>query len=238
MEVAPHLPIISCMGSSDLYSCVVGSRAFGLDMECSDTDVFRIDNGETPPPLVHGHYYIRSPQQAVNQFLADVPSASLRLLAAMFPASCSGGALAEYLQREREQIAYHTRSRYYTASIQRAEIFWGHNAEQDYRDGKSLKFPMYSIFFYHILADYATGRSMEECLRPSGELREWLLAVRRGEVPFAEVLQQKLVLHQKASNAKAFWLQPGSAEYISRVRRELCDLLFIPFGRQQIVREA
>lgn len=215
------------MAHHETYACIVGSRAFGLEIEHSDTDVFRIDNGTVPPPISHGHYYTHSPQQALLQFLGEVPSASLRLLAAMFPASSSGGALAEYLQRERERIVRHTRSRYYTASMHRADIFRGHSAEHAYRTKRSDagKFLMYAVFLYSVISEYAAGKPMDECLRPSGDFRRWLLGVRNGEVPFAEVLQKSLALRREAAAVREFWMQPGNEEYIEQARRDLQTIL-------------
>lgn len=210
--------------TGDLYTCVVGSRAFGLETEHSDIDLFRVGFG--PPPTVErGHCYNLSPEAALRQILAEVPSASLRLLAAMFPASSSGGPVAEYLQQERDELVRQTRCRYYAASLQRAELFWGRNAEVNYREKRALKFPMYAVFLYRVIADYANGVPMAECLRPEGEWRDWLLAVRRGEIPFPELLSRKRELHKRALGVEPFWTRPGDENYILRVRRELAARL-------------
>lgn len=182
------------------YEAEVGSRAWGLNVEGSDRDLFKVTD-ETQFPKRRGvHDLLYTPERALEQFTAV--RASVLWLPAMFPSKPATGPAAEFIRQHREELVRSTKSRYYLPSMRFA------NNQFCYAERVYPVFPKhlaYSTLIYFIIWQYAERGEMGQVMPLAEQFRSWLLAVRKRELPFSEVLARNLELREKAAEAGSWW---------------------------------
>ncbi|TDD17210.1 nucleotidyltransferase [Kribbella turkmenica] len=202
-----------------IYAAVVGSRAFGLDTDASDTDTRGVYVAPTesfwslakPPTHVDGPV----PEWfswEVERFCELALKANPNLLEVLHsPLVVRQTALGEELVGLREaflsQLAYQTYSGYVLSQFKKLEA--------DFRRDGAPKWKHVMHLIRLLLA--ARGLLLEARLVVDvGPDRERLLALKRGELPWDEVERWRLGLHEELDNALRRTVLPATPD-VARV---------------------
>jgi uncharacterized protein len=199
-----------------IYRCVVGSRAYGLEHEHSDTDRRGI---YLPPADLHWSLY-GVPEQLESQeteecywelqkFLLLALKANPNILECLFtPLVEHATPLAQELLAMREaflsQLVYQTYNGYVMSQFKKLE--------QDLRAHGTLKWKHAMHLIRLLYAGIGTLRDGQVPVHV-GVKRDELLAIRRGELPWEEVNALRLHLHQEFDGALNFTRLPERPDY-------------------------
>lgn len=183
-----------------IYRCVVGSRAFGLDNENSDTDLRGI---YLPPANLHWSLY-GIPEQLENndnqecywelqKFIVLALKANPNILECLYtPMIQNISPIAEQLLAKKEiflsKLAYQTYNGYVVSQFKKME--------QDLRTKGEIRLK-HAMHLIRLLLSGITV--LQEGFVPVKveKYRQELLAIRNGEMPWEEVNKWRLDLHQK-----------------------------------------
>ena len=183
-----------------IYRCVVGSRAFGLDNEYSDTDFRGI---YLPPANLHWSLY-GIPEQLENhdnqecywelqKFIILALKANPNILECLYtPMVEKTTAIAEELIADREiflsRLVYQTYNGYVMSQFKKME--------QDLRNKGKIKHK-HAMHLIRLLLSGITV--LKEGFVPVKveQYRDRLLAIRNGEMPWEEVNKWRLDLHEE-----------------------------------------
>jgi hypothetical protein len=199
-----------------IYRCVVGSRAYGLDTTASDTD----RRGIYLPPARH-HWSLRGvPEQWENEatqecywelekFLVLALKANPNVLECLYtPLVESVQPPATEVLAAREaflsQLVYQTYNGYVMSQFRKLE--------QDLRTKGTLKWKHAMHLIRLLLAGITVLREGYVPVQV-GDRRDALLAIRRGEVSWAEVNAWRLALHKEFDAALAGTRLPERPDY-------------------------
>ncbi|MDG4786307.1 nucleotidyltransferase domain-containing protein [Micromonospora sp. WMMD1102] len=187
-----------------IYAAVVGSRAFGLATEESDTDVRGVYAAPTaafwslakPPSHVEGPEPERFSWE-VERFCELALKANPNLLEVLHsPAVLVVTPLGEELRELRDaflsQLVYQTYSGYVLSQFKKLEADLRQHGEPRW------KHVMHLLRLLTAAGDLLRYGRLELDVGPH---RDRLLAVRRGEVPWAEVERWRLALHADLDEA-------------------------------------
>jgi len=231
--VLPAAPASDAMRPFIIYRCVVGSRAHGLDDAASDTDRRGI---YLPPARLHWSL-AGLPEQIedravhecyweLEKFLRLALKASPNVLECLStPLVEHATPLAEELRGLRDRFLskqlYQTYNGYVLSKFRRVE--------QDLRTHGEVRNKHAMHLIRLLLSGIAALREGALPVRVI-EHREQLLAIKRGELPWAEVNAWRLALHQEfdaAYAATALPEQPDSAavdDFLIRARRSMVEV--------------
>jgi uncharacterized protein len=206
---------------SELYPyvilrCIVGSRAYGLDEEESDTDRRGI---YLPPAELHWSL-AGAPEQLENsdtqecywelrKFLILALKANPNVLECLYtPMVETAAPLAEELLARRSaflsRLVYQTYNGYVMSQFKKLE--------QDLRSRGELKWK-HAMHLIRLLLSGVTVLQEGAVRVHVGEQRERLLAIRRGELPWEEVNAWRLDLHREFSAAYTTTRLPERPDY-------------------------
>lgn len=215
-----------------IYSCVVGSQAYGLSNEESDTDRRGI---YLPPADLHWSLY-GVPEQLENaeteevywelqKFLVLALKANPNVFECLYsPLVETKTALAEDLLSHRNaflsKLVYQTYNGYVLSQFKRLE--------QDLRSTGTIKWK-HAMHLIRLLLSGITV--LREGFVPLSveAYREQLLSIRRGEVAWESVNAWRLRLHEEFENAYAETALPESPDYqavnefLVRARRSMAQ---------------
>lgn len=199
-----------------IYRCVVGSRAYGLSHEDSDTDRRGI---YLPPAELHWSLY-GVPEQLENQeteecywelqkFLLLALKANPNILECLYsPIVEHATPLAQELLAMRQvflsQLVYQTYNGYVMSQFKKLE--------QDLRASGSIKWK-HAMHLIRLLLSGITVLRDGHVPVHVGTQRDLLLAIRRGEMRWEEVNQLRMRLHQEFDGALTFTRLPERPDY-------------------------
>lgn len=201
---------------SVIYRCIVGSRAFGLDTENSDIDRRGI---YLPPAELHWSLY-GVPEQLENdatqecywelqKFLVLALKANPNILECLWtPLIETKTPVAESLLAIREsflsKLVYQTYNGYVMSQFKKLE--------QDLRATGTLRWK-HAMHLIRLLMSGVTV--LKEGFVPVNvaESRDFLLAIKRGELDWAEVNQLRLSLHKDFDAALSATKLPDRPDY-------------------------
>ena len=214
-----------------IYRCVVGSRAFGLDNENSDTDLRGI---YLPPANLHWSLY-GIPEQLENhdsqecywelqKFIVLALKANPNILESLYTPKIEKVApIAEKIIAEKEiflsQLVYQTYNGYVVSQFKKME--------QDLRNQRKIK----SKHAMHLIRLLLSGITiLQEGFVPVRveQYREELLAIRDGNLPWDEVNKWRLDLHKKFDRSLSKTSLPERPDY------ERANTLLIEARRQMV----
>ncbi len=199
-----------------IYRCVVGSRAYGLEHEHSDTDRRGI---YLPPAALHWSLYgvpeqLENPESEecyweLQKFLLLALKANPNILECLYtPLVEYATPLAQELLAMREaflsQLVYQTYNGYVMSQFKKLE--------QDLRAHGSLKWKHAMHLIRLLYAGIGTLRDGQVPVHV-GARRDELLAIRNGEVAWEEVNALRLRLHQEFDGALNFTRLPERPAY-------------------------
>lgn len=215
-----------------IYRCVIGSRAYGLDHEGSDTD----RRGVYLPPA-RLHWSLRGvPEQLedartqdcyweLQKFLVLALKANPQILECLWtPLVEHATPLAEELRALRgaflSRLAYVTFNGYVLSQFKKLE--------QDVRTRGAPRWKHAMHLVRLLLSGAALLRTGELPVRVEAH-RDRLLAIKRGEVPWAEVDAWRLALHEEFDRAHAATALPERPDharveaFLLAARRSMVD---------------
>ncbi len=226
----PHSPPApeALVRDHTVYSCVMGSRAFGLATEGSDTD--RRGVFVAPTPLFWG--FEKPPEHvdgpAEEQFSWELERfCTLALRANPGILECLHSPLVEHIDATgRELVAL--RGAFLSAQVHRTFVRYAvgqrRKLEADLRRHGTPRWK-HAMHLLRLLASCRDLLTTGELVLDVGDERERLLAVKRGEVPWAEVERRMRRLSEEADAAAVRTPLPpepdrGRVEdFLIRVRR-------------------
>jgi len=214
-------PVTDAMADLDLfdfiiYRCIVGSRAFGLDTEESDIDRRGI---YLPPAELHWSLY-GVPEQLENdatqecywelqKFLVLALKANPNILECLWtPLVETKTPVAEQLLAMREsflsKLVYQTYNGYVMSQFKKLE--------QDLRSTGNLRWK-HAMHLIRLLMSGVTV--LKEGFVPVnvGEQRDFLLAIKRGEMDWQQINKLRLSLHKDFDAALAATKLPDRPDY-------------------------
>jgi predicted nucleotidyltransferase len=217
-----------------IYRCVVGSRAYGLDTDDSDTD----RRGVYIAPAELQWSLFGAPEQfednatqscywELQKFLTMALKANPNILECLYsPMVEKVTPLGEELLLIREaclsQMIFQTFNGYAMSQFKKIE--------QDLRNSGEIKWKHAMHLLRLLLAGAATLREARVPVRVEAN-RDRLLAVKRGEVPWSEVNAWRKDLHHDFERALAETKLPERPDYerancfLIKARREMANLL-------------
>lgn len=197
-----------------IYRCVIGSRAYGLDVEDSDTDYRGVF---LPPAELHWSLYGAPPQierpetqeqyWELQRFLVLALKANPNVLECLYsPLRLETAPLAEELLEMRgsflSRLVYQTYSGYVMSQFKKMN----RGDEAGGRRKHAMHLIRMLLSGIHVLQHGAVSVEV-------GAHREPLLAIRRGEMPWDEVDQWRRRLHAEFDAAFATTTLPERPDY-------------------------
>jgi hypothetical protein len=183
-----------------IYRCVLGSHAYGLAKEASDTDRRGI---YLPPATLHWSLF-GVPEQLENRetdevywelrkFVVLALKANPNILECLYtPIVEKSTPIADELLAMRERflskLIYQTYNGYVMSQFKRLE--------QDMRTTGAIKWK-HAMHLIRLLIAGVTGLRERSIPVPVGDYRDRLLAIRRGEVEWPEINEWRLALHKE-----------------------------------------
>ena len=199
-----------------IYRCVIGSRAYGLDHDESDTDRRGI---YLPPAQLHWSLY-GVPEQLENpateevywelqKFLTLALKANPNVLECLYtPMVEHASPIAQELLEERvrflSKMVYQTYNGYVMSQFKKMQA--------DLRNKGDVKWKHVMHLIRLLISGVTVLRDGVVPVRVEGH-REKLLSIKRGEVPFEEVEQWRLTLHREFDGAVETTKLPERPDY-------------------------
>jgi hypothetical protein len=199
-----------------IYRCVVGSRAFGLDGEHSDTDLRGI---YLPPAELHWSLY-GVPEQLENKANEECYWELQKFLMLALKANpnvleCLNTPLVEYADEIAQELlairsiflsklVYQTYNGYVLSQFKKLE--------QDLRNQNAIR-PKHAMHLIRLLIQGIEILRENELIVKVSEHRESLLAIKRGEMSWEEVNKWRLELHKDFDAAFAGTKLPERPDY-------------------------
>ncbi len=199
-----------------IYRCVVGSRAYGLDDDQSDTDRRGI---YLPPADMHWSLY-GVPEQLEEDVTRDTYWELQKFLVMALKANpnileCLATPLVEFATAQAEELRamqtiflskliYQTYNGYVLSQFKKIE--------QDLRNQGVIR-QKHAMHLIRLLLAGTTALREGRIVVQVGEQRERLLAIKRGEMPWSEVNRWRLELHRAFDAAFAATRLPERPDY-------------------------
>lgn len=215
-----------------IYRCVLGSHAYGLANEASDTDRRGI---YLPPATLHWSLF-GVPEQLENRetdevywelrkFVVLALKANPNILECLYtPIVEKSTPIADELLAMRERflskLIYQTYNGYVMSQFKRLE--------QDMRTTGAIKWK-HAMHLIRLLIAGVTGLRERSIPVPVGDYRDRLLAIRRGEVEWPEINEWRLALH------KEFDIVLGKTALPDRPDYERANAFLVWARRQMVV---
>jgi hypothetical protein len=215
-----------------IYRCVVGSRAFGLDDESSDTDL----RGIYLPPADIQWSMFGLPEQIENRETQECYWELQKFLVLALKANpnileCLNTPLIQYKNEIAEELltlkyvflsklVYQTYNGYVMSQFKKLE--------QDLRATGSIRWK-HAMHLIRLLLQGIDILTTGELIVAIGPQREKLLAIKRGELLWESVNDWRLMLHKEFENAYQTTKLPERPDYdranrfLLRARREMVD---------------
>lgn len=200
-----------------IYRCVIGSRAYGLEHDASDTDLRGI---YLPPASAHWSLY-GVPEQIDNpdtqetywelqKFLTLALKANPNVLECLYtPLVQDASDLARELLDMRDiflsRLIYQTYNGYVLSQFKKVQ--------SDLRNKGEVKWKHVMHLIRLLMGGVAALREGHVAVRVEPADRDRLLAIKRGEIPFDEVEQMRLKLHEQFDAAAQTSPLPERPDY-------------------------
>lgn len=188
-----------------ILKCIGGSNTYGINTGRSDIDILQVDPVAAVTERRFGGYgmdiYNYSTGHFATEMLGPRPHAYFTQL--LFPASfVKVTRISNFIIKNREEIIGARRGVLYNV-FQRQAAIVSRNYNQLYTQYPKLL--TYSTLFYSILASYAEGMSFARAHRPEGELHDFLISMRLGQVPLAGAVVRNKLERRRAEKAAGFY---------------------------------
>ena len=204
------------------YRAICGSRSYGIETEASDYDIVLSSATDAALPCDRAHNIPLTEERFLRRLLLLENNAYYMQIC--FPKEIlDDSETAKYILENRESIVRANLDRIYSAYVGKAGGLARHLEDLWERYPKR---PAYSCLFYDTLHRFATRDiSFAEAFRPDENFRQWLLAVRRKEIPKDEILSRNAELRKKAESVAGFYSGVEDVAVLQRACGDLNGLL-------------
>ena len=204
------------------YRAICGSRSYGLETENSDYDVILSSEAEAELPYKHAHNIKMTEDKFLEKLLLLDNDAYY--LQYYFPNEIlDNSETTKYILENRESIIRANLDRIYSAYMQKAN---GLSTDLELWWQQFPKRPAYSCLFYDTLYRYATQDiSFEEAFKPNEDFRQWLLAVRRNEIPKEEILLKNRELRNNAIKVAGNFVGKEDVRILNHTIQDMNEML-------------
>lgn len=196
-----------------LYKGIVGSCSHGIEIPKSDTDICFVDTSFSSrrSTFENGENVFEWPASGLIQvMLMNEPPWFLYQI--LFPEKfLEETALSKYIEQSRDQIIKARLPVVYSTLLERAE---GLKYFSDILYERFPKRMTYSTLCYSILANYAEGMPFAQAHRPEGELHDFLVGTRIGQVPLEDAVARNELERLRAEKAAGFYKEAVRPEIL------------------------
>ena len=204
------------------YRAICGSRSYDLSIDKSDYDVVLSSAVDVELPYDHSHNIKLSEDKFLKRLLLLENDAYF--LQIWFPSEILNNTeTARYILENRENILSANLDRIYSAYMKKAN---GLSTDLELWWQQFPKRPAYSCLFYDTLYRYATQDiSFEEAFKPNEDFRQWLLAVRRNEIPKEEILLRNRELRNNAIKVAGNFMGKEDVSILNHTIQDMNEML-------------
>lgn len=200
---------------------LVGSRLFGINTDQSDYDYFKISNLSQKQINKNDkvHETVWDIENGLNLLLSIYNYFHFELETG-FGKKEINNSFVEYVENNKEKFKYNNIGNSFKSFINYENLF----KKNIY--GKDLynlypKLNMYFILYKHIFINYPKTLVLEEYIHPQEEIRQFLLAIRKHEISYQEVLNFELPLRREMDKVKSFYADRFNEEYAAREKEKM-----------------
>lgn len=213
----------------DAYCVLGGSRAHGMEVSGSDHDLLLLDSSCAEWPSVRrcvdGYNVISMAPEALFHALYDRPLWCA--LQWVFPREWkSDGGFSDFMRENGERVIYgnlpHVRATMEQKIGKIRQAFPGFCAV-------SRKMTAYAFLFLCFLRDLPQGKPVADCIRPSGELHDFLLDIRSGAYTTEFLWDAFQRLEAEKDREAAFFDAPRDEAFFAELKAEMGKYSFLPY---------
>ena len=186
-----------------IYEALGGSRAYDLEIKTSDYDLLRAaatnmglgyhENGYNVLQRTYDEFKKYGSFECDNWYISQW----------LFPREFrSDNDLTAWIKTNREDMIKANLPKVYSALMNYAD---GFSVDPELLYPTHSKRLMYSIHFRNLLYNYANGMTFAEAHVAQGDMKDFLLSVRRGELELPVILEQNAIALEKAKSVEAFY---------------------------------
>jgi hypothetical protein len=215
---------------TNTYFCsIAGSRSYGLEVEQSDYD-FLIFSSECKEKyaryeLVDNYNVITSSPQRMFSQIYDTPYWATWQW--FFPYEWkSKNEFTDFIRNHQNDFVYKNLPLIKQSHEYKIEIT--KNSFHGFCE-VSKKAVAYSFLFLYLLRDLAQGKSPAECIKPTGELHDFLISVRKGEYEEQYLWERFLQLEKEKDKEIKFYSVPRDEEFFRTLKSEMEKYNFLPY---------
>lgn len=215
---------------TNTYFCsIAGSRSYGLEVEQSDYD-FLIFSSECKEKyaryeLVDNYNVITSSPQRMFSQIYDTPYWATWQW--FFPYEWkSKNEFTDFIRNHQNDFVYKNLPLIKQSHEYKIEIT--KNSFHGFCE-VSKKAVAYSFLFLYLLRDLAQGKSPAECIKPTGELHDFLISVRKGEYEEQYLWERFLQLEKEKDKEIKFYSVPRDEEFFRMLKSEMGKYNFLPY---------
>ena len=195
-----------------IYKSILGSRSYDFAAPDSDVDVGVINLTSMGKRVIREKGLDVLPS-SYSEFISDMlgPTPRWFFTQFLFPESFEEGDIAKYIIENREDIIGARLPMLYETIKRRGD---GLSNFGDRLYKVCPKRLAYSTLFYSILANYAEGMPFALAHRPEGELHDFLIGMRLGQVPLEDAVARNALERTRAEKAAGFYRQAVHPEVL------------------------
>lgn len=200
---------------------LVGSHLFNVNIEQSDIDYFIINNTSRRYDSIENkiHKIIWSVDEGLDELLCMLKYFNFELCVG-FGEKQINNSLVEYIEKNKEKFKYQNIGNSFESFI-KYESLTKKNLFGQQLYNCSPKLQMYFILYKYIFIKYSQNRNLEECIHLPEEIRQFLIATRKHEILYQEVLNFELPLRREMDKVKSFYADRFNEDYAAREKEKM-----------------
>ena len=200
---------------------IVGSKLFKVDIEDSDTDYFFITNDTYKineiDNKIHKIYW--PIDEGLNELLCILGQYKYELCTG-FGEKNINNELNSYIEKNKEEFKYQNIGNSFNSFL-KTELLLKKNLYGRELYNQQPKINMYIILYKYIFTNYPNNKSIEECIYMVQKINDFLIAMRKHNLPYQEVLNFELSLRRQLSQVKSFYADRFNDEYAAREKEKM-----------------
>lgn len=224
------------MIANTVFCVVGGSRSYNLEIETSDYDflIFSSDCKEKYAryEFIDDYNVITSsPQRMFNQIYDTPYWAAWQWF---FPYEWkSSGEFTNFIKKQQNEFVYKNLplvKQSYEEKISKIKNSFSAFCLVN------RKMVAYSFLFLNLLRDLPQGKQPIRCIRPEGELHEFLINIRKGEYSEEYLRNEFLILEQEKNKHIKFYEKPRDEDFFRMVKNEIEKYNFLPYEDYKLLK--
>lgn len=205
--------------TTTIYNAIVGSRSYGLNIDDSDIDVALVCEQvkSSTKKIENLDYHYADYNDFFSRVLGN--KRSTYYYQYLFPSEyIIKNELSEYIRQNNESIMSAQLNTVYNLLLRHSQIF---ASEKEIWWNRFPKRMMYSTFFCTVLYNHANGMCFADAFRPTGDLKEWLVAARQLELNFDEIINRNSIEMRNAISVEKFYQVPENTIILNDFKQQI-----------------